>query len=53
VSDPADMGRAHQGAVVLLGIIGAGYTPPVAATYPPRRFAIGSLHAFGSHRRTR
>lgn len=31
-----DTGRAHQGAMVLLGVIGAGASPPVAVVNPKR-----------------
>lgn len=31
-----DTGRAHQGAMVLLGVIGAGASPPVVVATPKR-----------------
>lgn len=36
-------GKAHQGAIALLAVVGAGATPPTPSTYPPRRWQIGSV----------
>ena len=46
-------GKAHQGAIAILAVAGAGYTPPVAATYPPRMWTIGPRREFGAGRRVR
>lgn len=38
----SDIAKAHQGAIVLLAVVGAGATPPVTPTTAPRRYPIGT-----------
>ena len=44
-------GKAHQGVIALIAVVGAGATPPVTPTYAPRKWSIGTERWYVSGRK--
>jgi hypothetical protein len=41
-------GKAHQGVIALLAVVGAGASPPVTPTTAPRKWMIGSMRSIAT-----